>query len=211
MGALAHQKVVNVMNRFLVRCLLVLGVPVRYKNIKSLPKDRPIIVVSNHQSLYDISPLTVMFHKHNLKWVAKKEIANAGYPSISYNLKHGGSALIDRSDPRQALAEIKKLGEIIETKNWSVCIFPEGTRSRDGKLKAFSINGLKTLIKYAPSALIVPVTINNSWKVVRFGGFPHSTFEKMTLEMHEPIEPSSRSIEELANELHEIISKGLTS
>jgi len=209
-GAEPHQKVVNVMNRFLVACLLFLGTRVNFKKAKHLPKDRPLIVVSNHQSLYDISPLTVMFSDHDLKWISKKEIADARYPSISFNVKHGGSALIDRNDPRQAIAEIKKIAETIEAKNWSVCIFPEGTRSRNGKLKSFSINGLKTLIKYAPSALIIPVTINNSWKIVRFGSFPHSTFDKISLKMHQPIEPSEMKIDELVSHLEEVIGSGLT-
>lgn len=210
-GAVAHQKVVNVMNWFLVKCLYFLGTRVAYHAQRKLPQDRPLIVVSNHQSLYDISPLTVMFRKHDIKWVAKKELALKNYPSISFNLKYGGSALIDRKDPRQALSEIKKLGQKIEEENWSVCIFPEGTRSRDGRMKPFSVSGLKTLLKYAPRALVVPITINNSWKTVRFGSFPHSTFESVNLRMHNPIEPAEYSAEELTAMLEEIISSALTS
>jgi 1-acyl-sn-glycerol-3-phosphate acyltransferase len=42
------------------------------------------------------------------KFVSKKELGK-GIPSVSYNLRHGGSALIDRKDPKQAIPEIKKI------------------------------------------------------------------------------------------------------
>ena len=91
---------------------------------------------------------------------------------MSYNLNHGGSVLIDRKDPKQAIPVIKGLSEYIEKNTRSAVIFPEGTRSKTGKPKPFAQSGLKILCKYAPSAYVVPITINNSWKMVRFGAFP---------------------------------------
>ena len=46
--------------------------------------------------------------KWHPKFISKKELGK-GIPSVSYNLKYGGSALIDRKDPKQALPEIKKV------------------------------------------------------------------------------------------------------
>ncbi len=45
--------------------------------------------------------------------------------------------------------------------------FPEGTRSKDGIPKRFSENGLKMLTKFVPSAYVIPVTINNCWKLIK--------------------------------------------
>ena len=110
-----------------------------------------------------------------------------GIPSVSFNLRNGGSVLIDRNDPKQALPLLKKMGEYIQKHNRSTIIYPEGTRSKDGKPKDFAPNGLKILCKYAPDAYVVPVTINNSWKMFRYGGFPLNMFIKVTFTVHEAI------------------------
>jgi 1-acyl-sn-glycerol-3-phosphate acyltransferase len=66
-------------------------------------------------------------------------------------------------------------------------IFPEGTRSKTGKPGPFAENGLKILCKYAPSALVVPVTINNSWKMTRWSSFPLGIGNKIEFIIHDPI------------------------
>ena len=106
------------------------------------------------------------------KFVSKIELGK-GIPSVSYNLRNGGSILIDRKDAKQALREIAKLGEYIEKHKRSAIIFPEGTRSKTGHPKKFQPTGLKLLMKKSPSALIVPISINNSWKMMQYGKFPN--------------------------------------
>jgi 1-acyl-sn-glycerol-3-phosphate acyltransferase len=90
-----------------------------------------------------------------------------GIPSVSYNLRHGGSVLIDRKIPNKPYQLLKDWLNISKY-NRSAVIFPEGTRSKTGVPKAFSQTGLKILCKNAPSAYVVPVSINNSWKIVKF-------------------------------------------
>ncbi|PTM02675.1 MAG: 1-acyl-sn-glycerol-3-phosphate acyltransferase, partial [Bacteroidetes bacterium] len=87
---------------FIMRCLNVLGTRFTFNNPHNISIDRPLIIVSNHQSMYDISPIMWYLRKHHVKFVAKKELGR-GLPSVSYNLRHGGSVLIDRKNPRQAL------------------------------------------------------------------------------------------------------------
>jgi 1-acyl-sn-glycerol-3-phosphate acyltransferase len=136
--------------------------------------------------LYDIIGIGWFLRKYHPKFVSKIELGK-GIPSVSYNLNHGGSVLIDRKDPKQALPALKKMAEYIETTNRSTVIFPEGTRSRDGQPGSFASNGLKILCKYAPNALVVPVTINNSWKVFRYGSFPLGIGNKLKFIVHSPI------------------------
>ena len=82
------------------------------------------------------------------------------------------------------------MGEYIETTSRSTIIFPEGTRTRDGHPKAFAPSGLKILCKYAPSAYVVPVTINDSWKVFRYGNFPLGLGNRLRFTIHPPIKVS---------------------
>ena len=87
-------------------------------------------------------------------------------------------------------------------------IFPEGTRSRDGRPKTFKPSGLKTLIKKAPSALIVPITINNSWKLLRFGQFPMGLGSYLKFKVQEPI-PIEGDIEALVKKVEHAVIKDL--
>jgi len=170
-----------------MRCTHVLGTTYEFDNPHHIPTDQPLIIVPNHQSMHDIPPIIWFMRKHHPKFVSKKELGR-GIPSVSYNLRHGGSVLIDRNDSKQALQEIAKLGKYIEAHNRSAVIFPEGTRSRTGHPKPFKATGLKLLMKHAPSALVVPISIDNSWKMLRYGKFPNGLGNRITFTVHEPIE-----------------------
>ena len=186
-GYEAHRKSVALLNLCLMRCTHILGTTYSFENENDLPTDRPLIIVPNHQSLHDISPIIWYMRKWHPKFVSKMELGK-GIPSVSYNLRHGGSALIDRKDSRQSLNEIGKLGRYIEEHHRSAVIFPEGTRSLTGQPKPFKQTGLKVLMKNAPSALVVPVSIDNSWKMLRYGKFPNGIGNHIRFKVHPPIE-----------------------
>lgn len=195
-GYQAHKKIVDYLNFFLVKCTNILGTTYRFENLNSIPKNVPLIVVANHQSMYDIIAIIWYMRRYHCKFVSKKELGS-GIPSVSYNLRHGGSVLIDRKDPKQAIPTIKGLSEYIEKNTRSAVIFPEGTRSKTGKPKEFAQSGLKILCKYAPSAYVVPISINNSWKMVRFGAFPMGLGNRLTFTIHEPMAVKDYAFEEL--------------
>lgn len=186
-GYQTHKKSADYMNICLMRCLHILGTRFTFENPYEIETNRPLIIVSNHQSMYDISPLSVYFRKYHPKFISKIELGK-GIPSVSYNLRHGGSALIDRKNPRQSLPAIMKFGEYIENTKRAAVIFPEGTRSIDGTPKRFQTKGLEILFKKIPSAVIVPVTINNSWKMLRYGKFPLGLGNHLKFTVHKPIE-----------------------
>lgn len=203
-GYQAHKKSVDYLNLSLVRCTQILGTTYKIENLEFVPKGVPVIIVANHQSMYDV-PLIIWFLRRlHPKFISKKELGK-GIPSVSYNLRHGGSVLIDRKDPQQALPEIKKVAEYIETHNRSVVIFPEGTRSKTGEPKKFSETGLKILCQNAPSAYILPVTINNSWKLVKFGTFPMGLGSKLILTLHQPLKVSDYSFEEILKKTEQAV------
>ncbi|MGI4749086.1 MAG: lysophospholipid acyltransferase family protein [Janthinobacterium lividum] len=207
-GYKAHKFVVDILNSCLVSTYYLLGNSVNFKNHFNLPVNRPIIFIANHQSLYDIPPLIWFLRKYHAKFISKIELTK-GIPSISYNLKNGGGANINRKDPRQAIAEMVKLGTRMKTNSWSAVIFPEGTRSKDGLVKDFQIGGVATLLKKCPEALLVPIVIRNSWKMVRFGTFPLGTFLNLEFEILEPIEPEQQSAEILVKRAEMVIKEAL--
>ncbi|WP_460220548.1 lysophospholipid acyltransferase family protein [Psychroserpens sp. MEBiC05023] len=191
-GYQAHKKSVDALQFCLMRCLNILGTRFTWNSQFEIPKNQPLLIVSNHQSMYDISPIMWYMRKHHVKFVAKKELGK-GIPSVSYNLRYGGSVLIDRKNPKQALPAMMEFGQYLEQNKRAGVIFPEGTRSKDGSPRAFKNRGLQILMKETPSAWIVPITINNSWKMLRYGKFPMGIGNHIKFTVHQPLEVAAFS------------------
>lgn len=208
-GYSAHKKAVDIMNYFLLYTLYVIGTKIEVTHKAEIPEGVPLVIVSNHQSANEISPISWYFRKFQPKFVSKKELGK-GIPSVSFNLRNGGSVLIDRNDAKQSLTALAKFGKALEKNNWAGVIFPEGTRSKDGVPKDFSINGLKIICKYAPSAYVVPLTINNSWKLVANGSFPLGIGIHLKMETHEPIAVKSMEFNDLFQKVEKTIKNSVT-
>lgn len=195
------------MNLCLMWCSHILGTRFSYFNPHNIPTDQPIIIVSNHQSMNDIMPITWYMRKYHPKFISKIELGK-GIPSVSYNLTHGGSVLIDRKNPRQSIPALIKFGEYIEKTKRTAVIFPEGTRSIDGTPKPFQTRGLEILLKKIPSAIVVPLTINNSWKTLRYGKFPMGLGAHITFTVHKPVKIDTFvNTETLINSIETTIKK----
>ncbi|WP_316816966.1 lysophospholipid acyltransferase family protein [Pedobacter nyackensis] len=204
LGYKAHKTSVDTLNFFLTYCDLLLGSSVTFVNEQQLPTDRPIIFVANHQSMYDIPALIWFLRKFHVKFISKIELTK-GIPSISYNLKYGGGANINRKDSKQAVSELIKLGRRMKENNWSAMIFAEGTRAKDGQMKAFQVGGIATLLKVVPNALIVPVAIENSWKLVQYGMYPLSVGEKLRWTVLPPLNIADKNPEQIVLEAENAI------
>lgn len=189
-GYYAHKKSVDIFNFFLMRCLDVTGARFSFENAQEIPVEKPCIFVANHQGMYDIPLIIWYLRDHHPKFVSKKELGKR-IPGISFNLRHGGSVLIDRKNPRESLLKMGKFADYLKETNRSAVIFPEGTRSRTGQPKKFAVRGLQILLKKMPDALIVPLTINNSWKLFQYGLFPLGLGVHFKLKVHKPIPVSS--------------------
>lgn len=203
-GYQAHKKSVDYLNLVLLRIGHILGTTYKIENRESIPKGVPIIFVANHQGMYDIIGMIWFLRKFHPKFVSKIELGK-GIPSVSYNLRHGGSVLIDRKEPKTAIPKIKELAEYIEQHKRSAVIFPEGTRSKTGKPKEFAQSGLKILCKYSPSAYVVPITINNCWKFFRYGFFPYGIGNRITFTIHDALKVENYTFEDLMSKTENTI------
>lgn len=187
-----HRHLLNAMCWCLCRCQLWLGNRIKYTFAEGATKNwgsRPVIVVANHQSMFDIPPLGWLFRRQNINYISKKELAN-GVPSLSINLKYADSTPIDRKEPQESEQRIREMAKRMAVQKSAVLIFPEGTRSRDGVPKKFKPKGLSYLLDEMPEAVVVPVTVNNSWKVFRYGAFPFGLFNALRFHVHESMELS---------------------
>lgn len=133
------------------------GTRMRVEGLERVDFSKNYIIVSNHQSLLDISMCSQFLWRLMPRYISKKELGR-GIPGVSYNLTKGGSALIDRKDPAQAHGAIETIAGHVKNDGWTVVIFPEGTRSKTGEMRAWRDGGLRTLLKTAPGVAVLPVT-----------------------------------------------------
>src|SRR5699024_1823406 len=133
-----------------------------------------------------------------------------GIPTISYNLRKSGAALIDRKDREQAANELKNFAQYLNNTNRSGVLFAEGTRSRDNSMKPFKPGGLKILIENLQGAYIVPMSISDSWKLQRYKNFPLPLGVHITLKTHQAIKLTDQPLESLIEELENIVRDGIS-
>ncbi len=175
------------------KCILwTFGIKVNVKGIENIDSNQPYIFVSNHASMADIPTVMVALNgKVNI--VFKKELT--WVPIWGWALRYGHFIMIDRSNPRDALASIERAVQTIRG-GQSVILFPEGTRTRNGRLQPFK-RGAFTLA--AKSGVpVVPMTINNTFGIMPKGSFNVKRADISVL-LEKPI--STDKLENKADEL----------
>ena len=207
-GYTAHKRSVDILNAMLIGCMGLIGTRIRFNNPHKLNKSQPHIIVCNHQSLYEIPPLIWYLRRLHPKFISKIELGR-GIPSVSFNLRHGGSLLIDRDKAKDALVAIEDYANKLSSYKHSTIIFPEGTRSGSATPRRFRLGGLITLFENMPEALVLPLSISHSWKLIKWGNFPIMPGVTMRFTVHEPIPVKGQKANELAARVEQIIVGGI--
>jgi 1-acyl-sn-glycerol-3-phosphate acyltransferase len=137
------------------------GIRVRVEGLEHVHPNQTTIYCVNHQSAMDIPVLFVNLPVQ-FRFVAKRSLFNM--PFMGWHLRRSGHIPVDRDRPHEALKSMKKVAqEIREGK--SVLLFPEGHRSRDGKLLPFKAGSF--YIAILAGVPIVPITINGTTYVLK--------------------------------------------
>jgi 1-acyl-sn-glycerol-3-phosphate acyltransferase len=180
--------------------------PVELRGAGHLP-DGPFILMSNHQSNFDILSLIATIPRR-VYWIAKKELFDI--PVFGPSMRRGGYIPLDRSDGRKALKSMENAASVIRQGS-SVVMFPEGTRSRDGRLLPFKRGGFMLAVR--AGVPVIPVTINGSGRV-NPGGLIRLYSGRITLTLHPRIDvpdgiKKSAAEEWLMEKVREAITSGL--
>jgi len=141
----------------------VSGVVVTVTGREHLDAEKPYIFAANHQSQFDILALQG-FLGMDFRWLAKKELFKV--PIWGPAMRRAGYISVDRSRGRQALKSIGEAAQKISA-GTSVIIFPEGTRTRDGKMQNFKSGAMVLAIKSGVD--IVPVAIKGTYEILPKG------------------------------------------
>jgi 1-acyl-sn-glycerol-3-phosphate acyltransferase len=131
---------------------------------EKIRRDAAYVIVANHQSLLDILVLFRLFV--HFKWVSK--IENFRVPCIGWNMSLNRYIKLRRGS-RESVAQMMRDCERTLAEGSSVMIFPEGTRSRDGRLQAFK-PGAFTLAQRARTA-ILPIVVEGTARALPKRGF----------------------------------------
>lgn len=141
--------------RYTIHNALAMNVTIKGKeNIPNVP----CCYIGNHTSILDI-PILIDSVGKCMGFVAKKEMVKA--PVLGYWMSKYNCVPLDRENAREAIKVIKKGSENIK-KGYSMAIFPEGTRSKNGELMEFKKGSLK--LATMAKAPIVPVTIDGAYR-----------------------------------------------
>jgi len=161
---------------------------VTVKGREHLTDGQAFVVVSNHQSQYDIL-LLYGWIGLSVKWIMKKEIRKI--PAIGIANEKIGNIFIDRSNPAKAQKTINDA--IAKLKNGvGILFFPEGTRSQDGKLLDFKKGAFRIEIEH--QLPILPVTVQGTREILPNGSF--TPFPgRMSLTLHPPIPVAGLSLD----------------
>ncbi|MBQ9632412.1 MAG: 1-acyl-sn-glycerol-3-phosphate acyltransferase [Lachnospiraceae bacterium] len=135
------------------------GMRVKVQGLENIPRDEPVLYIANHRSYFDIVA-TYPLLPNQTAYVAKKEIDQVPLLKYWMRLLHG--LTFDREDPRSGMNMIIAAIDEIK-KGYSIFIFPEGTRSRDGKMGEFKAGSFKVATR--TNCPIVPVSITGTDEV----------------------------------------------
>lgn len=130
------------------------GTRLSIRGRKKIEKGRAHIIMSNHQSLFDVWALIAKLPLQ-LRWIIKSEIKKM--PVFGYALERMGHIYIDKRKGKNTVLGLEVAGQKIR-EGTSVIIFPEGTRSKDGHLQKFHRGG--AILAIRSGIPILPVTVN---------------------------------------------------
>ncbi len=192
--------------RFWGRSILIVSrIKVSVTGLSNIDRSKSYIYMSNHQSNFDI-PVLLGHLKVQFRWLAKMELFKI--PIFGHAMRKAGYISIDRNKRESAFESLKNAARKIKS-GVSVLIFPEGTRSRDGKIRPFKKGGFVLAID--SGAPIVPIVISGTRSIMTKGSIQINP-GKVNVIVHQPIQTSvytRETKEALMERVRRVIYDGL--
>ncbi len=191
-------KLANLWGRIL---LAICNTKVEVIGKENILKSRPQVFMANHQSDFDIL-ITLAYVPGQFRWIAKKELF--AIPVFGRAMRGAGYIEIDRQNHEKAMQSLD-LAALRIRQGKSVMTFPEGTRSRDGEIKAFKQGTFYLAIQ--SGVPIVPITIIGSGNIMQKRSLKINP-GKIKLVIDKPISTKDCTLEnrqELINRVRQVI------
>ncbi len=181
----------------------VLGIEVETSGLERFDPGRPYVFMANHVSFLD-GPLLFMLIPQSVRVILKKSVF--AFPVLGWVMITAGFISVDRRAGGGGMRSIERAVRVMKEKDYSFLIFPEGTRSLDGKLGRFRKGGFYLAI--GAGAPIVPITIRGTFELMPKGRFG-SRRGKASVEFHDPVPVEGYSVGDmdgLVNKIRDAIS-----
>ncbi len=159
----------------------LLGIHTEISGLERIERKERYVFMANHLSFID-GPLLFFIIPQKIRVILKKEVFRI--PIIGLGMKFVGFVPVDRRSLRGGKKSIERASSFIKKKGYSYLIFPEGTRSRDGKLQPFRRGGFLLAVESGVS--IVPVSISGSYEIMPRGSF-FIKRGKVRITFHQPV------------------------
>ncbi|CAB1075816.1 Acyl-CoA:1-acyl-sn-glycerol-3-phosphate acyltransferase (EC [Olavius algarvensis Delta 1 endosymbiont] len=140
--------------------LFVSRIKVTINGLANIDPTQSYVYMSNHQSNFDI-PVLLAHLPVQFRWLAKAELFKI--PIFGRAMRGAGYVKIDRFNQQSAFESISEAAGKMKN-GVSVMIFPEGTRSRDGKIKNFKKGGF--IMAVDAGVPIVPLVLKGTWSIM---------------------------------------------
>ena len=151
--------------------------------VEQLPAGEAFVVMSNHQSLYDI-PALYQALPLRVRMVAKAELFRI--PIWARAMRAAGFVELDRSVRERAIASLERARQAL-AQGTSIWIAPEGTRSRDGSLGPFKHGGFHMSV--GASVRILPVSVTGTNQILPAKGARVASGAQLRVTVHQPVNP----------------------
>ncbi len=133
------------------------GARMHVEGLENIPRDQRCLFVGNHASYFDII-LSYRYLPQPVAYIVKQELQRI--PILGTWVGRIGCFFIDRSDPRKAITTIQECCDVIKNDESSVFVYPEGTRSKDGKVHEFHAGSFKAAQR--TGCPIIPVAMKGT-------------------------------------------------
>ena len=183
--------------------LIFTGARIRIHGLENMQKNKSYVVMSNHQSHYDVWAL-IGYLPLQLRWVIKKELRKV--PVFGLGCERMGHIYIDRKNPEKSREELQVIRDKFSA-GASVVFFPEGSRSTDGNLKPFKKGGFVMALQ--GQVPILPVTVVGSRSILPKGS-KKITPGTIEIYIHPAIETDTFSYE-TKEQLMELVRQAIQS
>jgi len=176
----------------------ILGIKVEVSGLDRIGPRTTLIFMPNHTSFLD-GPMLEMLIPGAARVVLKKSIVRI--PVVGLGMRFVGFVPVDRKGTEGGKRSIARAVRMVREKGYSFLIFPEGTRSRDGRLQAFRRGGF--FLALASGAPIVPVTIRGTFELMPKGQ-KYARRGTVQVAFHDPIPAAGYTIETMAGLMEKV-------
>ena len=184
----------------------ILGIDIEVAGLERLDRGTPYVIMSNHLSFLD-GPLLVTVLDRPARVIVKRFVFRI--PVLGSGMRFAGYVPLDKEGAGAGRKSIDRAARLIRERGYSFLIFPEGTRSWDGKMLPFRRGGFFLAIE--SGADIVPVTVKGTYELMPRGKW---FIRKGTVKIvfHEPVTVAGqdrRTMPELMEKVRSAVSSAL--